>query len=82
MLDGWFGDTAVSRMHGPALRYLSTSAAWVRKKSWVAVLANMSSLEKAEITQDILPIMLGAQPAAWPVRPDWRQSTFIPNRAA
>ena len=47
----------------------------------IAVLANMSSLEKAEIAQDTLAIMLGGEPAARPARPDWRQSTFAPDRA-
>ena len=47
----------------------------------IAVLANMSSLEKAEIAQDALAIMLGGEPAARPARSDWRQSTFAPNRA-
>jgi hypothetical protein len=40
----------------------------------------MSSLEKAEIAQDTLAIMLGGEPAVWPVRPDWRQSTVAPDR--
>ncbi len=47
----------------------------------IAVLANMSSLEKAEIAQDSLAIMLGGEPAARPARSDWRQSTFVPDRA-
>jgi CubicO group peptidase (beta-lactamase class C family) len=46
----------------------------------IGVLANMSSLEKVEITQDTLAIMLGGEPPARPILPDWRQSTFIPNR--
>jgi CubicO group peptidase (beta-lactamase class C family) len=46
----------------------------------VAVLANMSSLEKAEIAQDTLAIVLGGEPAARPVRPDWRQSTAEADR--
>jgi hypothetical protein len=48
----------------------------------IAVLANMSSLEKMEITQDALAIALGGEPAARPILPDWRQSTFSPNRSA
>jgi len=47
----------------------------------IAVLANMSSLEKAEIAQDILAIMLGGEPAARPAPSEWRQSTFAPDRA-
>ncbi len=47
----------------------------------IAVLANMSSLEKAEIAQDTLAIMLGGEPAARPAASDWRQSTIVPNRA-
>lgn len=47
----------------------------------IAVLANMSSLEKAEIAQDTLAIMLGGAPAARPAPSDWRQSTFAPDRA-
>src|SRR5207244_1182240 len=46
----------------------------------IGVLANMSSLEKVEITQDTLAIMLGGEPPARPILPDWRQSTFILNR--
>jgi CubicO group peptidase (beta-lactamase class C family) len=46
----------------------------------IAVLANMSSLEKAEIAQDTLAILLGGEPAARPARSDWRQSTFAPDR--
>ena len=42
----------------------------------------MSSLEKAEIAQDTLAIVLGADPPARPVAPDWRASTFAPNRDA
>ncbi len=48
----------------------------------IGVLANMSSLEKAEIIQDTLAIVLGGEPPARPIMPDWRQSTFIPNREA
>jgi hypothetical protein len=47
----------------------------------VGVLANMSSLEKGEVAQDILTILLGGEPAARPVPPDWRQTTFTPDRA-
>jgi CubicO group peptidase (beta-lactamase class C family) len=46
----------------------------------IAVLANMSSLEKAEIAQDTLAILLGGEPAARPVLPDWHTSRFTPNR--
>ena len=42
----------------------------------------MSSLEKAEIAQDTLAIVLGAGIPARPVAPDWRLSTFAPNRDA
>ena len=42
----------------------------------------MSSLEKAEIAQDTLAIMLGGEPPARPILPDWRQSTFTPDRDA
>jgi hypothetical protein len=42
----------------------------------------MSSLEKMEITQDTLAIALGGEPAPRPILPDWRQSTFSPNRDA
>jgi hypothetical protein len=45
------------------------------------VLANMSSLEKAEIAQDALAILLGGEPAARPARPDWQKTTFTPDRA-
>jgi len=48
----------------------------------IAVLTNMSSLEKAEIAEDTLAIVLGAEPPVRPVAPDWRHSTFAPNRAA
>jgi CubicO group peptidase (beta-lactamase class C family) len=48
----------------------------------IAVLTNMSSLEKAEIAQDTLAIVLGADPPVRPVAPDWRNSTFAPNRGA
>jgi hypothetical protein len=44
------------------------------------VLANMSSLEKRYIARATLAIMLGGEPAAPPVLPDWRQSSFMPNR--
>lgn len=47
----------------------------------IAVLANMSSLEKAEIAQDTLAIVLGGDPAVRISATDWRQSTFIPDRA-
>jgi CubicO group peptidase (beta-lactamase class C family) len=46
----------------------------------VGVLANMSSFEKAEVAQDIVAILMGGEPAARPAQPDWRQSTFVPNR--
>ena len=48
----------------------------------IGVLTNMSSLEKAEIAQDTLAIVLGADPPVRPVAPDWRASTFAPNRDA
>jgi CubicO group peptidase (beta-lactamase class C family) len=47
----------------------------------VGVLANMSSLEKAEVAQDVLTILLGGEPAARPAPPDWRHTTFTPDRA-
>ena len=47
----------------------------------VAVLANMSSLEKAEIAQDTLAILLGGEPATRPTRPDWRETTVTPDRS-
>ena len=47
----------------------------------VGVLANMSSLEKAEVAQDTLAILLGGEPAARPAPPDWRHTTFTPDRA-
>ena len=46
----------------------------------VGVLANMSSLEKAEIAQDIVAIVLGGEPAVRPTQPDWRATTFSPDR--
>jgi CubicO group peptidase (beta-lactamase class C family) len=48
----------------------------------IGVLANMSSLEKGYIAEDALAIMLGGEPAARPVLPDWRQPSFMPNRDA
>jgi CubicO group peptidase (beta-lactamase class C family) len=47
----------------------------------VGVLANMSSLEKAEVAQDVLSILQGVEPVARPVAPDWRHTTFNPDRA-
>ena len=52
------------------------------RKIAIGVLANMSSLEKADIAEDTLAIMLGGEPPARPVLPDWRQSSFTPNRDA
>jgi CubicO group peptidase (beta-lactamase class C family) len=46
----------------------------------IGMLSNMSSLEKLEITPDALTILLGGEPAARPVVPDWRTSKFTPNR--
>jgi CubicO group peptidase (beta-lactamase class C family) len=46
----------------------------------IGVLSNMSSLEKAEIAQDTLAIVLGGEPPARPILPDWRHSTFAPDR--
>src|SRR5919202_232650 len=46
----------------------------------VGVLANMSSLEKAEVAQNLLTIVLGGEPVTRPVPPDWRQTTFTPDR--
>jgi CubicO group peptidase (beta-lactamase class C family) len=48
----------------------------------MGVLGNMSSLEKSEVAQDILTILLGGEPAAHPAPPDWRHTTFTPDRAA
>jgi hypothetical protein len=45
------------------------------------VLANMSSLEKFEVAQDTLSILLGGEPAAQAAAPDWRHTTFSPDRA-
>src|SRR5919202_1588172 len=47
----------------------------------VGVLANMGSLEKAEIAQNLLTIVLGGEPVTRPAPPDWRQTTFTPDRA-
>jgi CubicO group peptidase (beta-lactamase class C family) len=47
----------------------------------VGVLANMSSLEKAEVAQDVLSILQGVEPLARPAPPDWRDTTFTPDRA-
>jgi hypothetical protein len=41
----------------------------------------MSSLEKAELAQDVMAIMLGGEPATRPAPFNWRQSTFVPDRA-
>jgi CubicO group peptidase (beta-lactamase class C family) len=46
----------------------------------VGVLANMSSLEKLEVAQDTLSILLGLEPVAQPAPPDWRHTTFTPDR--
>jgi CubicO group peptidase (beta-lactamase class C family) len=46
----------------------------------IGVLSNMSTLEKEEIAQDTLAIMLGGEPPARPSLPDWHRSTFTPNR--
>jgi CubicO group peptidase (beta-lactamase class C family) len=47
----------------------------------VAVLANMSGFEKAEIAQDIVAILLGGEPMARATPPDWRHTTFTPERS-
>ncbi len=47
----------------------------------VGVLANLSSFEKAEVAEDTLTILLGGEPAARPIAPDWRRTTFVPDRA-
>jgi CubicO group peptidase (beta-lactamase class C family) len=47
----------------------------------VGVLANMSSLEKAEVAQDVLSIVQDVEPVARPAAPDWRHTTFNPDRA-
>jgi CubicO group peptidase (beta-lactamase class C family) len=47
----------------------------------VGVLANLSSFEKAEVASDTLTILLGDEPAARPIAPDWRRTTFVPDRA-
>jgi CubicO group peptidase (beta-lactamase class C family) len=46
----------------------------------VGVLANMSSLEKAEIAQNMLTIVLGGDAVTRPAPPDWRHTTFTPDR--
>lgn len=47
----------------------------------VAVLANLSTMEKTEIAEDIMAIMLGGEPDSRPITPDWRHTNFIPDRS-
>ena len=46
----------------------------------IGVLANMSSLEKVEIAQDVLALLLEGEPAARPIPADWRSTQFTPHR--
>jgi CubicO group peptidase (beta-lactamase class C family) len=48
----------------------------------IGVLTNTATFDKAEVAQDVLAILLGQPPADRPARPDWRQSTFVPDRKA
>jgi CubicO group peptidase (beta-lactamase class C family) len=47
----------------------------------VGVFTNLSGWEKNEFAQDLMRIMLGAEPLPHPTLPDWRSSTFVPDRS-
>jgi CubicO group peptidase (beta-lactamase class C family) len=70
------GPVPLSRGNNPAGGVLTTG-----RDVGHYLIAIMSSLEKAEIAQDTLVILLDGEPAARPARPDWRHSPFAADRA-